>query len=357
MCSFRTLCRRSVVKSSGRDRRLAECKLLVWPSALAVILGSVNVLAADNYFDKALGKIEQTLVRPADSYGFVVTDRLDSSSLRSEVTERFTFRTSNGKVYCRREKFAPGRTEVAPPRSKHTFVSRGRGQKATVIDSALGQNILTENFGPPGPAIGAAERYFYGSGTNTQYDISPDEQAFQILANPCFAPLRISPIRLKSLSITALANQGANQVYEVKWQEYDTSNTLRLHFSPDHGDALTKSEYEDSITDGSGKTHLLGRTVRTVQKWQALPDGTWVPARFTVRSESRGKLVSTLEREISSPVIGNLSDALFDPAQLAEFQVKWDTILDCERPYYSQRIAKEKETPAGSNIPAPTTLN
>jgi hypothetical protein len=254
------------------------------------------------------------------------------------VIQRFTFRTSNGKFYCQVEQFAPGRTEVDPPHSIHTFLSQGRGQKGTVVDSALGQNVLTKNAVGSGAAIGLDEQYIYGRGTNIEHSISPDEEPFQILANPCFAPLRISPIRLKSVSITALPHQGANRVYEAKWQEYDTWNTLRLYFSPDHGDALTKSEYEDSRMDATGKTHLLGRMVRTVEKWQALPDGTWVPARFAFRREFRGKVTSTLERDISSPAIGNLSDALFDPAQLAEFQVKWDRILDGGRRYYSRPI-------------------
>lgn len=346
MCYVRAL-GRSAATSRGRERGLAEYKLLVLILPLAAILGSAQVVTADEYFDKALDRIEQALVRPADSYGFVVTDHWESSNLGTKVTERCTFRASSGKVYLQREKFEFDQTEANPPRSKHTFVSPGRsGQKATTVDSALGRNILTENAPVGILSIGVDERFFYRCelGTAAEDAISPDEEPFQALANPCFAPLGISPVQLRNLSVTALPNEGANRVYEAKWQEYDDWNTLRLYFSPEHGDALTKSEYEHSIPDASGEPHLYSRMVRTVEQWQVLPDGTWVPARYSVRSEFRGKLVSTLERDISSPVIGNLSDALFDTVQLAEFNVKMDTILDRAhfygvRPTPSRRVS------------------
>ena len=234
-------------------------------------------------------------------------------------------------MYYRRDKFASAGTKRDSPYSVETTVYGGKPGTGQVANSAWGQNTLWKN-APDVYSVGRlGEEYAYGK-TETERDECRRSSRFRsclIRASPRWGSPPLG-------SETALRRDCRTKPGTRSTKCNGTSRTdnwaiVRLHFSPQHGDSLAKSEYELARADAGGKLRRGGwRAIRTVEKWQALSDGTFVPARFTVQqSREKGTAETVLVREIANPVIGDLDHALFDTVRLpAQFDVKWTSVSD-----------------------------
>jgi len=138
-------------------------------------------------------------------------------------------------------------------------------------------------------------------------------------------------MQLRSMNVQPFPDDSGNRAYEVRSEQNEDIVVLRLWFSPTNGDAIVRSEYGIAKQNPTGEVEFITRTVRTVEKWQELPGGALVPARFRLEREANGKKMLGLVRAISQPVIGDVDDVMFDTKRLPEFNVQWDAVLDVGR--------------------------
>lgn len=312
----------------GRGQSV-RCRRL-WLSAVVLFVhGSISAVsvAADAYFEEAMARIEQTLVNPPDAYGFVILDDC-SVSFPSDpepirVVRRYSFFTSNGRVHYNQERFESGSADDEPS-FRHVFVSPGDDMPGSIADSSDGKHTLTMNAKPPDLKVGRQDDYEFCTSA-IERARNPDRQPFQILANPCFAPLGVTPIELLNHQVDARPDENGRKLYEIRWTKEASDIVLRLYFDPAKGDALVKSDFSVFRAGDETPTGWRRSTVREVEEWQELADGSLVPARFTMRTDHKVGPEIRLWREVSDPVVGDVDDSLFDTDKLADFNVEWST--------------------------------
>ena len=304
-----------------------------------VLLGSVSgrgrAWAADAYFERAMERIEQTLVVPGGSYGFKGTDTYSGAD--GKVIDRggYAFFTKNGKVHWRLDKVDPKNLNSNPYSSTLTVRSESGDQgKTQAADSMQSKyHNLTVNIENFTASIGLDDTYTFYS-QDAQNTGHPNNQPYQLLVNPCFAPLRLTPAQLRNAQVTPLPSENGMRVYQVELRTGTAVRSLRLYFSPEHGDSLARSEYETLRDTGQGVVPSGLRESRAIEQWRRLPDGTYVPARLRTEHQHKGKTQNVLIREITEAVIGDVEDALFDPDKLPEFNQAWDSMYDRKRRFF-----------------------
>jgi hypothetical protein len=304
------------------------CPCRLKTAVCLAIFSLASATSADDYFQRALDRIEESLVQPVEDYGLTVTDVFHNQTTSSlaklgPIKEKWGLYTQAGKVHYRIERFDP-RASSSPPYFVHVCVSQGGHGDTRSAVSARGKTTLSINLKPQTCGIGQVDAYNRYATEEDNLD-RPDKQPFQILANPCFAPLEITPVELRQLPVTALPDEDGSRVYEVARQENDDQVIYRFYFSPSHGDALQRSDVGIVRGDRQG---FLAQTVRRIEAWQALPGGGEVPERFTLNREENGKTVLTLDRTISRPMIADVDPSLFETGKLPEFQVDFHQVQD-----------------------------
>lgn len=291
--------------------------------ALAILAPQAR---GDDYFNQALDRIEESLVRPAEDYGFVVTDIFSNHTTPAldalgKLKEKWTLHTSNGRVHYQIERFNPRKLDAAP-QFLHVYVAPGGDSEIQSVVQSKSRQTLSRHLKPQNCSIGQIDAYMRYADPERNLE-RPDKQPYQILANPCFAPLEITPVELRGLPLAVLPDEQGCRVYELAREHEGQLLVYRFHFSPQHGDALACTEFSTKRPDQTGFAH---RTVRRVETWQKLPGGQHVPALFTMIGEQNGRTTLVLKRIIDTPVIGDVPEPLFDPAKIAEFQAKFDQI-------------------------------
>lgn len=302
------------------------CSILV----ASTIIGA-PISAADPYFEAAVDKIEQTLVRPADSYGLTITDTYSVPGIRESghLMERYSFYTDGLRYQFHHWRYDPRRSKIEPYLN-HLEVSAGDQDSIRILDISRAKSSLKVNVEPHALLLGQGDLYRrYPS--KLENDAHPDEQPYQILVNPCFAPLKVAPLTLRRSRVVALPGEDECKVYEVRVKVDNFWSVAKLHFSLRHDHALAKSEQWIVLSEESPVERAVSHSVRTVEAWQELPDGSHVPARFVMQQTVGGEVTIDLVREITSPSIGNVDAALFDIAKIPEFQRNADLRLDLPR--------------------------
>lgn len=291
--------------------------------------------ASDDYFLKALDAIEASLVNPEDTYGFVLKDQYEFKALGITAQEKYSFYLESGKVHSRVEKFKE-LGENTQPYLCNLTVRYEAGQEGATKSSdfingkhTLGLNIKNRDY-----TIGKEDPYYHYSKEEDNRR-RPFKQPFQIIVNPCFAPLGITPIRLRQGDVIRLEDVDGLPVYQVNLTEGDDLIKVKMYFSPVQQDQLVKTDYERIRTDKEGKALSSIREVRTVENWTSLKDGRIVPAIYTMERYDNGTAKTLLRREVSSVAIGDVDDVLFDPDRLPEFQRTWDAIRDFSSTFYT----------------------
>jgi len=302
---------------------LACCSITVF-----LMASQCSPARSDEYFNQAMDRIEQTLVRPAENYGLTVTDRFTNKTTKSleamgELRERWGLITDKGRLYYRIERFDPKQPEGPPYFIHVTLRSTEDGEIRSAV-TARGRKTLSTNLKPMACGIGQIDGYVRSAKPEEILE-RPDKQPVQILTNPCFAPLEITPVELRTLPVVALPDQDGHRVYEVARQEHDDLVTYRFYFAPQQRDALARTDKGILRSDRQG---YLSRTTRQILTWQALADGTPVPERFTLEREENGRTVMTLTRIIETPRINDIPDQVFDAKQIPEFQGTFDLVQD-----------------------------
>jgi hypothetical protein len=325
---------------------------VLWLAQLA------QVSARDAYFDQGLDKIEQTLVRPIDTYGLTVTDVLQGASVRiGPLKEVFSFYTHGGNVQFTDETFDP-RNPKAPANIRQSEVCGPGGADGKIADAVVDHssnrltNTLKVNVELKSFSVGTngADSYAYYTDLVAN-SASPFGQPFQILANPCVAPLGLTPVELRKQTLKVLPEENECKVFELREKRYDDLMLLRLHFDPRHGDAVVKSEYGIVKLNDANEPEFITRDVRIIEEWQEA-NGKLVPARFHLVKESHGEVEIDLVREISKPIIGGIDQTLFDTTKLPAFNARWDRIVDMGRLYSGDPSAIQIPGPPSSPIRA-----
>lgn len=311
-----------------RDVDQIRCLRLLGIVLSAVVGSLASTATADEYFQKALDRIEESLVQPAEDYGLTVTDVFTNQTTKAlaalgPIKEKWGLYTLQGKVHYRIERFDPRESDSAPYFVHVSVTSGVLGENRSAVN-VRGKTTLSTNLEPRTCGIGQIDAYNRHAKEEDKLD-HPDEQPYQIMANPCFAPLKLTPVELRKLSVVALPDEDGAKVYEVAKQDNDDQVVFRFYFSPTHGDALERTDVGIMRGDRQG---FLTHTVRRIETWQSLADGSEVPERFTLQREENGKTMMTLTRVISRPAIGNVDPDLFDTEKLPEFQVEFHQVQD-----------------------------
>lgn len=302
------------------------CAMLLW-----LVSGNLVNARADEYFDAALEKIEQTLVRPLDSYGLTLIDQytLPGRSGPESIKQGYSFYTAGGKFRYGKDDYPAGASQSTPAVT-HLLVSPGDGSDAQSITTAKGKRTLEVHVPASAVSIGQDDAYVFHPAAEKNAS-RPDKLPIQMLTNPCFAPLELTPLALRRQEIRRLADDGENRVYEFAIVDGTRTRTVRLYFSPQRNDALVKSQVVTTRRNERGETETVSEAVRSIDAWQRLPSGVSVPARFTLDRTQGGKNVMHLVREISGPVVGNVELALFDTERIPQFNERIDAKFDVER--------------------------
>lgn len=297
------------------------------------LLSANSAARSDDYFNRALDKIEATLVHPVNDYGLSVLDSYDYTDSPATVLaelghikEGFGLYTLGGKVRWTHDTFDTNNPQKGIY-SHQIFVSLGEALKGETMDTSEGKNVLSTNSDRSALSIGQEEIYVWHPSAQENVE-SPNRQPIQILTNPCFTNLNIAPSELRQLSTEMRSDETGNKVYEVQRKKYDDTEYISFYFDPEHGDALVKTDVKIGKEASNGEIKFHTHIVRAVESWQKAPDGTFVPARFTMDRICEGRREVRLVREINNPVIGTVNDELFDIGKIAEFQVKPDRVLD-----------------------------
>lgn len=309
----------------------ARCICAAVKSVFCTVVGFVvmsDAWGSDTHLADALDRIEQTLVRPEDSYGFMVTDRItiDANGKTKELYEAYGFYTAtNGDVRYSIERFP--NAEYTGSTSSHVLVSRQTRNDTRAADRLGKKHILRLNEKQGVISIGQADTYIY-SPLAAERQRRPDKVPFQLLANPCFAPLKITPAELRQLGGLVIRGTGDQRGYEFKRERHGIVCYLRLFLDANNGDAVAMTDEWSSPKPVSTPELASDRTLRAVTRWQELPTGELVPAEFMMRQEHDGRPVLSLVRQISSPVVGDVDGAMFDANSLPEFNQPWDRVID-----------------------------
>ncbi len=319
-------------RSHGSSRVIEQGRR--WMIASLVLLPALaetKSRAADDYFEGAIAKAERTLTRPAESYGLVLMDTVSITEKRGRtprvVRERYSFYTRDGKVRYEVARYDPGKPD-GDLDSSILFVSQGEGRDAREVSSNSRRTALTLNAKHPVCMVGLEEKYWFHS-SEAKNVAEPETQPFQILVNPCFAPLSLTLAELRALPVNKLPEQEGLKVYEVKKRK--KGEVVLLYFDPRHGDAISRSELRFA-GEGAGRDAEFSESwVRAVEGWQDLPGGISVPARFVMKQERPGWTYVSFVREISDPLIGEVPEAMFDVSRLPRFQGRVDVIVDGEK--------------------------
>lgn len=318
--------------------------------ALFIIKHNVYSKTPDEYLGRAFDRIERTLTTVPHSFGLEIVDSYElPTSPAFERTgkkrEGFGIYVSGQQVQFRRvafeaEKFEPNPDDPEPYRTT-VEVFTGPDKPRVAASNIRGTRTLTKQLKGNIFSFGAVSHYLF-SLDPTENQKHPERSPFQILENPCLAPLEMTPATLCSWSIQPLNTDKGLKAYEATGSHPDYTETpaiLKLYFSTDHDDALTKTEL--SIRDTEGREYL--REVRTVKEWQQTPKGILIPKRFTYVQEMNGVVQIRLTRTISSAVIGDVSENRFDITKIPEFQVEFDRVDDLPLLREQAKQAKAKK--------------
>ena len=310
----------------SRVERVKQAFLLV---AMWTCFATGRAWGSDPYLDQALNRIGETLLHPPASYGLLVTDVLTSASGTSDKYREELY-VLEGRPRWRHEPFDSAGS------------SRPSLQVLTVTLDPMGNAIQSIYTGKdrrgcsvlrmPSVRIGQCDPYTF-SDKPEENASSPAKQPYQIMANPCFAPLGLTPDDLRALPSQSLPGADGLRSFEfrIESKEGEGVRVLRLSFSPEQDDLLARSEDFRALVKPNGELNGVGeRVIRLVETWQQLDGGGGlVPARYTVRHEDQaGNLTLGLVRDVSTPVIGNVSPLIFNWKGIAEFKGLWDSMVD-----------------------------
>lgn len=292
---------------------------------LAVVAVCIEISAvaqdAGQYFSDRMDEIEVTLVTPPESYGLRVTDRYanatnEALSNLGELTQTWElYVAADGKVLYRIERFDPGGVSKNPYFTYLRIADESTGD-ARAVTNIRGKKTVTKNLESQATGIGEVDVYLRFASAQ-QNDERPDKQPFQILANPCFAPLNLSPVKLRTWQVTEIETSPGLRTFEVKAPEPENPMTYRLSFDPDRSHTLVQSEL---IMGPGGPDEAEAYEKRTIDEWQELA-GRFVPSKFSMERRQKGQVVLSLNRRIADAVVGEVLPAeRFDFSTMPEFE-------------------------------------
>ena len=299
--------------------------------ACVALYGTVAWLTRiDPYLDRALHRIETSLHAIPDSYGIEVNEVLWMRTLSNsgEVREDYGLYVSGSRVQFRHEKY-PIQGDASRPYLTYVTLDPGDNTGTSRAERFRGKDgvdryRMVSMPTSPSFAIGQMDPYEHFRDPLARRD-HPEKSPWQILTNPCFAPLKMQPDQIRRWSIQALPDQDGMKVYEATgrrsegWLDSWTWRTsVRMFFSPRHGDLLARTEVR--IRELGSKTSML-MEVRSVDKWQQMSDGTFVPFQFTCqRMLPSGAVDWKAFQTITVADPGPFDPAKFDRRQIPEYR-------------------------------------
>jgi len=313
------------------DRYIAPATLACFAAFVSLAISGCNVSAPDpdNFLDQAFSRIEKTLTTPPESYGVEFTDICYLPAM-STFKKNGYFREGSGiyvsgeRVQWRNLKYETERFESNPdsptPYLSTVGVFTGPNQPYNSVSVLKGAPTFTKN-SEPSFSLGLADIYSFSvdHAINLEH---PNRSPFQILANPCLAPLKITPSLLRKWKIQQIQSQGDLRAYEAIGVHPDYPRrmaSLRMYFSTVDGNALSRTEM--TIRGAGGREEM--REVRAVEKWQEVRDGVLVPQTFSYMQEANGIVQIRLIRTVTAASTNDVSEDRFDTAMIPEFQAKW----------------------------------
>ncbi len=182
---------------------------------LALLGSSLQIKTDESSFDQSLGSIEHNLVVPQQSYGFDVSDIIRSGSDKIISKKDYKFYTDAGRVYYQVVQYDPQRWDRVY--GKDTTIKlndQPTGEARTGSLLANHQSVLSINVTVQAFLIGEADIYLFGDhGFNLD---NPASVPWQLLANPCFAPLRLNPVAIRSkFQKRELPDENGNKIFEL----------------------------------------------------------------------------------------------------------------------------------------------
>jgi hypothetical protein len=300
--------------------------LVIMATSLGVLVVTQPIAAGDVYFDDAIDQIAETSFVSPDAYGFSGVDTIWTSAGSIADREGYVFCTKEGRIHSKIERFAPPEFGGTPSLSVLTVRGNHGGSDVTKAAATVSgrKHNLTVNIDRRSYKVGLDEVYLASSG-GSAVSTKASRQPWQMLVNPCFALLGCSVDDVRRSNTIALPDEGKLKAYECKTSD---GKTLRLYFSPEYDNKLTKSDCQ---------VNEAIREVRTVEKWGHASDGMIVPLRFKKEQFVKGKLAKTYVRELTNVLIGgDVPDSLFDADHLPEFRQQWDSIYDERREMFVQ---------------------
>lgn len=324
------LCRLCLPKS--KLARVALCLAIVIVGGLALYFLTYG--RPDDYLSARLNEIELSLGEVPSSFGIEVIDTYQVSGRESRrngygvyvsgFSPLFAEHGIYQNILVRTATYDAEGALSAPLESEVALVKDKAGNCDTVRMQRDEDGMTTFARGSsrvPFADIGRVARYTTtlsdGAGTSLP---SP----CQLLLNPCIAsiknaPGRMTPAEIRTWRITRHPDEQGMRVYEAGCPNNDFMGwyKLKLYFSPEHGHALARSEFI--------QLHLLRRgkpakTIYSVDAWQQLPSGRFVPARMSYSYVSGAGFNESLSREVTVAQIGDVDPATFDITQIPEFQ-------------------------------------
>lgn len=329
----------------------------------ALILRSEGLATAadtDEYLSKALTQIESSLVTVPESYGLELVDtyKLHSNpSLQKlgSIKEGFGIYVSGDKCQFRSNKYTI-KSETPTPYITNVELQLGAGDSraiASMFTTKDGKVVSTlrKMNAADSYSLGQIDPYIFWMDSSRRKE-SPLTAPYQILANPCVAPLKVTPAVIRGWAITPLPNQDDKKVYDATGVHPDYPQyaaTIKLFFSPGHGDALSRTEFT-LLQTPSGD--LVRREIRAVDAWKETTLKVFLPTQFSCQIENKNGVEAELSRSITASDINPIDPDKFDLKSIAEFNVKFDRIEDVAM--IERRVLQESE--ARSNIPTKRSL-